>query len=119
MITGFEKETHELNEYERNTVLPLLVSGLSRKVGRSQAITNKQMVAALKARGIKASGPRLRKIIHEIRIKGLVPYLIATSKGYYVSHDKQEVRDYIDSLHQRAESILEIAKQIEFQYRAL
>lgn len=119
MIKGFEKTTDELNDYERSTVLPLVVKGLRTKVGKDKAITNSQMVEALKGRGVRTTSPRIRKIIHVIRIEGLIPFLIATSRGYYITHDKTELRDYIDSLHQRAESILSIAKQLDYQSRAL
>ena len=119
MIKGFENETSELTDYEKEQLLPLVVEGLRVRIGKDKAITNDRMVMALQARGPKITPPRLRKIIHEIRIKGDVPFLIATSRGYYVSHDKAEIRDYVESLHQRAESILSIAKQLEFQSQAL
>ena len=48
MITNFENETHELNDYERNTLLPLLVKGLRTKVCKENDVTNKQICKALK-----------------------------------------------------------------------
>lgn len=119
MIIGFERETHELTPYEEEKILPLVVSGLSKRIGKSKAITNAEMVERLKAHGYKASGPRIRKVIHHIRITGAVKCLMATSKGYYVSNDRKELQDYVDSLHQRADSILQIAKQIDFQIKHL
>ena len=114
MINGFAKETHELTDYEMS-ILPIIVSGLETKVGKENAITNIEMVKAMKGAGHKLSPPRLRKIIHHIRITGLIERLVATSKGYYVSNDKEELEDYIESLMQRAESINRIATQLLFQ----
>jgi len=120
MITNFEDQTHELTPYEREELLPVIAKALSTKIGKAKAVTNKVMVDGLYTnRGLKTTGPRMRKIIHEIRITGAVPRLMATSKGYYVSNDKNELLTYANSLHQRANSILSIAKQIEFQIRTL
>ena len=115
MINGFKTQTQELSEYERREVLPRVIKGLKTKVGVENAVTNKTMVEGLKKLGIKTSGPRMRKIIHEIRITGEIPYLIATSKGYYITRDKSELLNYIESLEQRAASIRAIACQLEYQ----
>jgi hypothetical protein len=50
----------------------------------------------------------LRKLVNHIRVKGILP-IIATSQGYYVSYDKQDILDQINSLTQRANSILNSA----------
>jgi hypothetical protein len=114
MIIGFDKETHELTEKELK-LLPTVVSGLQKKIGKENAVTNKQMVDGLKKYGIKTSGPRIRKIIHHIRITGTIERLMATSNGYYISNDINELDDYIKSLVQRSESIAKIADQLQFQ----
>ena len=118
MITGFEKETHELTEKELK-ILPVIVSGLQKKIGKENAVTNKKMVEGLKKHGIKTSGARLRKIIHYIRIKGLIERLVATSNGYYISNNIDELDNYIESLVQRSESIGLIADQLQFQRNKL
>lgn len=114
MINGFKNETHELTA-EEFRLLPLIVDGLKTKIGKVNAITNNKMVKAMKAHGHKITPPRLRKIIHHIRITGLIERLVATSKGYYITNDKEELEDYIESLTQRAESITRIADQLAFQ----
>lgn len=114
-VNGFEEQTHELNDYERNTIVPLMVKGLETKIGKSNAITNKQMIVGLKRMGHTVNGAKVRKLIHHIRITGLVECLIATSKGYYITNDKKEMDTYIESLIQRSESIMQIAKQMQFQ----
>lgn len=115
MINGFETQTAELNDYEEKTLLPLMVKGLKSKIGKSRAITSSQMINGLKTKGHKVDSSRIRKIIHHIRITGLVECLMATSKGYYISNDKKEIDNYIESLIQRAESIQRIANQLQHQ----
>ena len=106
MLNNFEDITHELTLEEKNTILPIIVNGLNLCIGKSKAYTNKQIVDAVNGKyNIKLNGPRLRKLIQYIRINDLVPLLVATSKGYYVSEDKEEIRDYIHSLEQRLHSI--------------
>ena len=104
MIDNFEEYTHELTNKELK-LIPMIVKGLVTKVGKEMAITNKEMVTKLKVIGVKVTGPRLRKIIHHIRITGQVERLIATSKGYHVSNEPEEIKEYIESLEQRLSSI--------------
>jgi len=60
----------------------------------------------------KFSEPRLRKCSNYIRTNGILP-LIATSQGYYVSYDKQEINSQIQSLVERANSILKSAEGLK------
>lgn len=119
MLNNFEDITHELTAEEKNTILPIIVNGLNLCIGKSKAYTNKQIVDAVKGKyNIKLNGPRLRKLIQYIRINDLVPLLVATSKGYYVSEDKEEIRDYIHSLEQRLHSIHNTTNSLKKQYIA-
>jgi hypothetical protein len=114
MITGFEKETHELTEYELMLV-PKIVGGLKKKVGKENAVTSTDICKAFKERNYKIDGPRLRKIINHIRINNMVPNLIATSKGYYVGKDESECLAYIESLDQRANEIILVRDAMKYQ----
>jgi len=109
MINGFEKETHELTNYEM-TLVPIIVKGFIGKHGSSAAVKNKTIVTALKAMGEKVTEPRIRKIIHHIRVKHLVTNLISTNKGTYRAESKEELIKYVESLQQRINSIEEIKK---------
>jgi len=115
MITNFSEQTHELNKYELEVLQPIIVQGLKNKIGKDKAVTNKHICKALKSFGHKITDSRLRKIIHNIRANDLVPLLIATSKGYYVSNDTKEVQEYITSLQERANSILFIKNCLQKQ----
>ena len=116
MITNFHSETQELNDYELTTLLPMIVRGLQKRIGKESAITNKKMCVAMKERGYDISDARLRKIIHHIRANDLIPLLLATSKGYYISQDNQEIENYIKSLQERANSIEFIKTCLQKQY---
>lgn len=104
MITGFEEQTKDLTEEEKK-LLPGFISGLRTKIGFKNAITSKKIAKAYEATGVKIDGPRIRKIINYIRCRALLPGLIATSKGYYVTTDPKELADYIKSLEERIKSI--------------
>jgi len=115
MITNFENQTKELNEYELDTLLPIIVKGLNNKKGKDNSITNVVMCKALKERGYKISDVRLRKIIHHIRVNNIIPLLLATSKGYYISMDTLEISDYVKSLDERINSIMIIRDSLHYQ----
>lgn len=119
MLKGFEDFTAELSDYERETLLPLFIQSFTPRVGRSKAVTNKEIVAALKKKGYKISDARVRKIINHIRTHDLVKGLIATSDGYYVSHDITEVADYCDSLAGRENEIHRVRESMENYRREL
>lgn len=115
MINNFEDITQELSGDEKK-VLPILINGLKNCIGKEKSYSNKKIKGILLTKyNIKLSEPRLRKIIQYIRVKGLVPCLIATSKGYYVSNDMNEVRDYCESLQQRINAIKQTKESIENQ----
>jgi len=109
MINNFKQQTEDLNQYEKDELLPLFIKGLQKKIGEQNSITAIEMENALKQLNHKVTGARIRKIINYIRRKGLVPCLIASSKGYYIETDTNKLEDYIDSLIQRSEAINHIA----------
>ena len=84
MITGFEEYTHELNDYEEKTLLPVIVKGLKTKIGKENAVTNKEICSALKKLDLKVNDARIRKVISFIRINRIIENLISNSKGYFL-----------------------------------
>ena len=86
MIKGFENETAPLSDYEQS-LLPLFIQGFTTKLGKKNAITNKQICSRMKAIGHDVNDTRIRKIINHIRNNNLVSVLLASSKGYWVSKD--------------------------------
>jgi pyrrolidone-carboxylate peptidase len=110
MISGFSDITYDLNDYEVKTLLPTIVAKLSNNKGKQRAATNKKICEYLGSRGFKASEPRVRKIINLIRNENIIPGLIATSAGYYVTDDVEELEKYVESLAQRSSEIERVRK---------
>lgn len=108
MINGFEEETKPLTDDER-AIVPLFVRGLVARIGEDKAVTSEKMIAGLKLMGHDVPPARVRKIIRHIRMNKLVRNLIASSKGYYIENDTEKLSEYVYSLKQRGESIIELA----------
>ena len=105
MLPGFEDHTNDLTEYELQELVPVFVNSFKKHVGKEAAITNKEIVSKMKIAGEKMTEIKVRKIINHIRTHALVPGLVASSSGYYVTNDPQEVERYINSLDGREAEI--------------
>jgi hypothetical protein len=116
MITNFEDITENLTE-EDLKIVKILVAGLSKRT-KDNPLKGPEIVKIVNNNkdkyGIKTSfsNVRLRKCCNYIRTNGLLP-IIATSRGYYVSEDKGEILKQIESLEQRANSILKSAEGLK------
>ena len=88
-------------------------------IGPGMARTGKQISAYYASQGIKMNGARVRKIIHALRVSDAVPFLLASSKGYYRSIDMADVARFEDSLRQREDSIRAARSAIYRQRQAL
>ena len=119
MIKGFSNETSPLNDYELRVLLPVILAGLKDKQGKRNAVTNGYIIGRLKQQGYRIDAARLRKIINHIRTNDLIPGLIATSEGYFLAEDEQELMDYEDSLRGREEAIKAVRLAIARQRRML
>ena len=115
MIATFETHTKPLNEYERETLLPIMVRCLAKHIGKSCAISNAQMCEKMALYGYQIGEVRVRKIINHIRNNGLVECLIATGKGYYVTESIQEMETYIESVKNREDAIRAMRLSMEEQ----
>ena len=119
MITGFEQYTKELSGDERK-IAPLIIDLLKATNGPSTAVSAKKMSKVIaKKKGLKVKGPRIRKMIHEIRVKGVVPDVLASSQGYYVSSDKEQRSKYIKSLNERIDAIKEVRRALVYRHGAV
>lgn len=117
MVTNFEEITSELTDKEMK-LLPYLINGLKTKtkdnpIKASEIIKKTNLFLISKnINNIRLSEPRLRKMINHLRANGLLP-VIATSKGYYVSYEMDDLLLQIQSLTERANSIRSCAKGLE------
>ncbi len=119
MIQNFIKETSELTKYEAEVLLPIIALCLQHHIGKDKAVTNRQICERMKKKGYELTETRVRKIVNRIRTNNLVECLIATSKGYYVTHNQKELENYIKSLKGREEAIRMVRESLEQQTRKL
>jgi hypothetical protein len=113
MILGFEEQTHNLTDYEKDVVLPAIVSFLRDKKGKERAVKNEEISYTLSST-IKPA--RIRKILHVIRVSGELPGIVASSKGYYIADTEEEWEAYLYGLHQRIRHITELEAALENQF---
>ena len=116
MIKGFEEFTAELNDYELRTLLPAVYHGMITKLGKEKAISSSEVVKAMNHHGLKITAPRLRKIMHIIRVSGMIPGILGTSKGYFIARTNDEYLDYLVSINQRLEHIQSLRDALTKQY---
>ena len=112
MITNFEEFTEELTSDELATISK--VCEVLSIYTKSNPIKSPVLVDKVNSElrnihsPVQINAVRLRKLIHVIRANGTLP-VIATSKGYYVSYDVDDVCLQIRSLIERSNSISECA----------
>ncbi|HHW80768.1 MAG TPA: hypothetical protein GX746_03620 [Bacteroidales bacterium] len=119
MMNSFLRETNPLSKYEQNVLLPVLIKGLKQKKGRVNAVTNKQIVEALRGSGLKASERDVCRVINYIRTNDLIMGLMATSSGYYITNCEKEFINYELRLWSREFEIKKVRESIERQRKML
>lgn len=113
-INNFEKETHQITELEIE-MSNYISSRISGNIGKDSAVTSNIIRKALLNKYDKnITGSRIRKMINFIRRKkDFNGCLVASSNGYYIERNKEQIEIYIESLRQRAEAINHIANEVE------
>ena len=116
MITGFEDITRPLSDDELK-IVPVLCNNFKRHdknnpVKAPVIVTGMNKYLVQHGYKIRMSQARLRKCCNFIRSKGMIP-LIATSNGYYVSYNKEDVANQIKSLWERAGAIRACANGLQ------
>jgi len=122
MIFGFENETAPLNDIEKKAAKIIAGQMVQWHTGSDKSVTAQQISNGMAqcfadfrdGNGRPyLNGARVRKIVNYIRTSGLCPRLIASSKGYYVSNDRNELNEYITGLYARANAIKAVANAME------
>lgn len=109
MVIGFEEYTASLSEGEV-VMAEFLASKLATYVGKKKAVSNYRLRWMMFDPYGNVPAARVRKLINYIRINCLVRNLVANSAGYYVAETQEEVDVYVQSLRQRAASIMHVAQ---------
>lgn len=115
MIVGFENQTKDLTDYEKEILLPIIVKCLRKHVGKEKAVSNAVICSKMQEQGYDITEVRTRKIINHIRINFLIECLVASGKGYYVANTESEMRRYIISLECREGAIAAMRMALEEQ----
>jgi len=108
MITNFEKITRALSPEEVGVILSLtrVLSSASYR----NPIKADEIVRRVNGKQEKGDQPvffsqvKLRKLVNFIRSESILP-VIATSRGYYLSYDRDEIAMQIKSMEERADAI--------------
>ena len=116
MITGFEEYTKELTKYEREQILPRMIKGIRSNIGAGNPITNRAAIEAMRQRGLDISDSRFRKIMHVIRVSGMVEGIVANSNGYFIAETVEEWESYIKGLNERIRHITTMKRAIDNQF---
>ena len=104
-MKNFEEITHEITDEEKQ-IAEDLCQILKKKTGKNNALTNKDLRLHLEVSFNKhVTGPRLRKVIQFIRLNGLLNGLIATSSGYWITEDPEELNSWIESMKERENAV--------------
>jgi hypothetical protein len=120
LLKGFEKKTRDLSQVEKERLLPLMLCGFRKRIGKSNAVSSSEIIDAFKEKyGIDLSDVIIRKIVNHIRNKELLPGLVASSAGYYVTMDPSEVKRHIDSLSGRESEIRRTKESMIRYYKRL
>lgn len=101
-IKGYEDITHELTEFEKETLLPIFLAKIAMHKGKANAVTNERLREYLYQRtDKKILEPRIRKIAEYIRQTHLEDRLIACRKGYFIAETPEEMQEWLDTMKQR------------------
>ena len=117
MITNFEEYTFELNAIEQRA--SKYIEALLRTTGAiysNREIAEKIYQRSGESKEYKFHDSRIRSIINYLR-RTSAPNIIATSNGYKITDNKDELNKYHQSLTERIEAMQVIANQVQFYIR--
>ena len=107
--------TRALSAYEQNVLLPILMKGLQMKKGKKNAVTNNQMVEAVRKHGVKINYRSMIMVINHIRTNDLIVGLMASSLGYYITDNEHELINYEESLQKREMALRKVRMSMQRQ----
>ena len=124
MITGFEKYTKELSEYEAKKLAPIIFTELIEAYFQNKILSNSEIRSRAKKKGYNVTPARFRKIIRAIRVEksyeledGRALVLIANSYGTFLSSDMNAIKSWVQSVRERTyamvHTVLSVEKQIK------
>ena len=109
-------EESKITDYEQGAVVPLLALWLSTRKGPGKVVDRNAIARYIRGNGLRIENDiHIRAVINHMRVCGIVPCLVANSRGYYVAVDAGDVERYVLSLRKRAAAMEEVAAALERQ----
>ena len=116
MITGFDQYTAELDHYELTQLLPAMVNSMRKHHGENSAISSTEAIKLMRLAKYKITAPRFRKIMHVIRVSGMVSGICGSSRGYFIASNMEEWVKYLTSINERLRHIQSLRDALTNQY---
>lgn len=101
---------------EEEKQIPFIIKTILSNSKKGIWVKSNEIILLLKGRGLNTGGGRFRAMINHIRTNGLLPGLIASYHGYYVSKDPEELEYYLETLKSRETEIKKVRKSFEKHY---
>lgn len=120
MLTLFENITETITDFERDTLIPMLIDTLSTSHEENR-MRGKHLSGWLKASGQSVSEARIRKMVNYIRVTNAFKdkVLIGCSTGYFLTKDVHTVDKQIESLEGRIDSMKAVIDSLKAQRLSL
>ena len=105
--------TEDLSSRERHVMVGYIIHELRSRVGRKHAIRAAGLAKILRNDHEEhTTTPRVRKMVNYIRLQGLLPDVIEGVTGYYIAMDGAELKRYVASLNNHADSIRAVTRSM-------
>lgn len=115
MLIEFEDITENINPKGIDCQLIDKVEHLIR-TSKMSPISNKMLRQFLdQYYQIKVGAPKIRAVIHYLRVSGRIKLLLSNSHGYYIATSSHAANVYIESLRQRQRSINAVIEALRRQ----
>lgn len=122
-LTLFQNITEELTPLEKTELVPLLIDVLS-STHSGKRFTGKNICGYFRACRYAISEARLRKMINYIRVLNLQKgkeyslnnkVVIGAGNGYFITDDPEVIKDQIESLQGRMDSMAAVVDSLKAQ----
>lgn len=105
-ITGFEDITHELTEFELESLVPFLMEVLQDHRGKGNPINSAKFQNLIYKRFQKSvAKPRIRKVVEYLRHSDSIEFVCAGRFGYYIPVSADEVKQWLETMRQKRNAI--------------
>ncbi len=88
----------------------LIERGLLNHVGRQNAITNNEIRAALRSKGVVLSQAEVRDIIHDLRKRKL--FIVGDNSGYYIASTSYEREQWLKTMSSRIREMQDVYREL-------